>query len=81
VGRVLDEGPDEFCKATDRGVLGSMNDFAFMAHWAAEDHQSADPALLAHTADEQMNAAPMSRLGRDSPVDVLRLLLQPRGNA
>jgi len=79
--RILDEGPDQFSKATDRGVLGSMNDFANMAHWAAHDHQSADPALLAWTADEQMNRAPMSRLGMESPQHVLRQLLRPRGTA
>jgi hypothetical protein len=79
--RILDAGPDQFCKATDRSVLGSMNDFANMADWAAHDHQSADPALLALTADEQMNGAPMSMLGMDSPLDVLHLLLRPQGCA
>ena len=80
-GRILDEGPDQFCKTTDRGVLGSMNDFARMADWTAYDHQSADPDLLAMTADEHMNPAPMTVLGMESPRDVLRLLLEPRGQA
>jgi hypothetical protein len=80
-GRVLDEGPDLFCKTADRGVLGSMNDFAGMASWAVQDNGSADPALLAMTADEQMNEAPMSRLGMESPRNVLRLLLEPRASA
>ena len=79
--RILDEGPDQFCKATDRSILGSMNDFANAADWAAYDHQSAAPELLQRTADEQMNEAPMSRLGMESPRAVLRMLLQPRGAA
>ena len=79
--RILNEGPDHFCKATDRGVLGSMNDFANMADWAAYEESSADPDFLAHTADKQMNESPMSRLGMDSPRRVLRALLQPRGTA
>src|SRR5262249_22969651 len=80
-GRILDEGPDLFCKATDRGLLGSMNDFAQMADWAAYDHDSADPKLLRQTADQQMNDAPMGRLGMDSPRQVLDALLRPRGIA
>jgi len=73
--RIVDDGRDQFCKARDRGVLGSMNDFANAADWAAYDHQSADPQLLQQTADEQMNASPMSRLGMESPRAVLRALL------
>jgi uncharacterized protein DUF6933 len=79
--RILDEGPDHFCKATDRGVLGSMTDFALMADSAAYEENSADPDLLVHTADSQLNESPMSRLGMDSPRSVLRALLQPRGTA
>ena len=80
-GRILDEGPDQFCRATDRGVLGSMNDFANMADWETYDHRSANPAFLERTADRQMNEAPMSRLGMESPRVVLRALLQSRGTA
>jgi hypothetical protein len=79
--RILDDGPDQFCKAGDRGVLGSMNDFANMADWAARDHASADVVLLQRTADEQMNSAPMSLLGMESPREVLHALVSPRGNA
>ena len=79
--RILDDAPDQFCKATDRGVLGSMNDFANMAAWEAHDHNSADLRLLQHTADQQINEAPMSRLGMGSPRAVLRLLLHPRGSS
>jgi hypothetical protein len=80
-GRILDDEEAHFSRATDRSVLGSMNDFADMAFWAVHEHGSADPALLAATADEQMNRAPMSRLGMGRPREVLRLLLQSQGNA
>jgi hypothetical protein len=60
-------------------VLGSTNDFANAPDWAAYDHQSADPELIERTADEQMNEAPMSGLRMESPREVLRLLLHPRG--
>jgi uncharacterized protein DUF6933 len=81
IRRVVDEGPDEFCKNTDRRVLGSMNDFAQLADWSAYQHQSADAALLAWAAEQQMNPAPMGLLGMKAPRDVMRLLLEPRGTA
>jgi hypothetical protein len=79
--RVLDEAADRFCKATDRRVLGSMNDFSNLSLFTTHDAQSVQPWVLDDAVDRQINPSPMSFLGMESPRDVMRLLLQPRGNA
>ncbi len=73
-GKILDDGPDRFCRAADRGVLGSMVDFANMCRFLIDDEGHVDPIVL-HRAHELINESPMSRLNMESPRRALRTLL------
>jgi hypothetical protein len=73
IGKVVDASPDWFCRATDRRILGSMVDFAYMSGAAAEGLGPVDAQL----AYDQIHEAPMSVLGMKSSRVVLRDLLAP----
>ncbi len=72
---VLDDGPDLFSKTCDRGVLGSMVDFAHMSK-AVVAHQG----VLAHVSLDEMNSlmnrSPMSKLGMQAPDQVILRAVQ-----
>jgi len=78
--RIIDDGPDLFGKATDRGVLGSMVDFANMSRFVVEDEGGAGPAAILG-AINLINESPMSRLEMESPRHALRTLLAATGAA
>jgi hypothetical protein len=79
MAKVLDDGPDVFCKASDRGVLGSMVDFIRLSEYTAEQGDIQSIFLL--KTYEEMAQVPMSRLGGDSPRWMIKMLLEPKGAA
>jgi hypothetical protein len=78
--KLMDDGPDSICKATDRRVIGTMVDHAHMSHFAVEDFGRVDEHVLAKI-HENINESPMSILGMDSPRRVLQMLLLSGGAA
>jgi hypothetical protein len=73
---VLDEYRElTFAPATDRSVLGSLNDFARMAAAQAQFDgglRACDLAAINH----QLNRTPMSRLKMASPIETTRRVLE-----
>ncbi|HEY5283755.1 MAG TPA: hypothetical protein VIM14_13270 [Polyangia bacterium] len=74
--KVMDAGPDSFCRAVDRRVLGTMVDHANMSRFVVEDAGFVDASVLAKIHDE-INESPMSVLGMESPRRVLLSILLP----
>lgn len=77
IRKVIDDGPDTFCAATDLRVLASMADFARMTRYSVEQEGRVNLQRI----DGQTNEAPMGLLGMDSPRQSLHSLLTPRGSA
>jgi hypothetical protein len=77
VRKVIDDGPDVFCRASDRRILGSMVDLAHLSGFVVADEGSLD----LRRCHDQIHEAPMSLLGMESPRQVLRSLLAARGSA
>jgi hypothetical protein len=75
--KLADEGPDTICRATDRRVLGTMNDHLNMSRYFVEDAGGLDDRVLAKIHDD-INESPMSILGMESPRRVLHALLSRR---
>lgn len=80
VWKLMDDGPDTLCKATDRRVIGTMVDHAHMSHFAVGDFGRVDDHVLSQI-HEQINESPMSVLDMKSPRHTLKTLLQSRGTA
>jgi hypothetical protein len=78
--RLMDDGPDTICRATDRRVLGTMNDHVNMSRFSVEDAGGLDDRVLAKIHDD-INESPMSILGMESPRRVFHALLSRRGAA
>ena len=78
--RLMDDGPDTICRATDRRVLGTMNDHVNMSRFLLEDASGLDDCVLARIHDH-INESPMSILGMESPRRVLHAILSRRGAA
>jgi hypothetical protein len=78
--KLMDDGPDTFCRATDRRVIGTMVDHAHMSRFAIADLGRVDEHVFARI-HENINESPMSILGMDSPRATLHRLLCSRGAA
>jgi hypothetical protein len=78
--RLTDDGPDRFCPATDRRILGTMVDQAQMSQDFVEEVGGVDERVLGKLI-EDINESPMRVLERHSPRFVLRAILAPRGTA
>ena len=78
--RLTDEGPDSFCQATNRRILGTMVDHARMSQLFVEDVGGVDERVITKLV-EDINESPMSFLEGHSPRYVLRAILAPRGTA
>ncbi len=73
--KVLDSGPDLFARTSDRGVLGSMVDFAHMSKAVVADRGGLAHDSL-HQMNRLMNRSPMSKLGMQAPdQEILRVVL------
>lgn len=73
--KLIDDGPDAFAKATDRGVIGSMVDFAKMLRHAV-DCQGGLERLGRRAMNDIANDSPMRRIGMESPAEYLRQVLR-----
>lgn len=78
-GRITDDGPDVFAKPRDRGIVGSIVDYAKMCKMSAEYEGGLNLLGLA-AMNKIVSEAPMSVLGFGIPHEVLAQLLHP-GNA
>lgn len=72
--KVIDDGPDAFAKATDRGVIGSMVDYGKMLRHAV-DYEGGLEHLGPRTMNDIANDSPMRRIGMESPAEYLRQVL------
>jgi hypothetical protein len=75
---IVDDGPDVFCKASDRRVIGTMLDHAHMSRAVIEQEGSTDLEVLRMVRDF-INSSPTSILGMESPRGSLGLLLGGKG--
>jgi hypothetical protein len=78
--KLMDDGPDTLCKATDRRVIGTMVDHAHMSQFAVGDFGRVDEHVLSHI-HKAINESPMSVLGMERPRHMLKTLLLSRGAA
>jgi len=72
--KVIDNGPDVFAKAADRGVVGSMFDFGKMLRQVV-DYEGGLECLGPRAMNDIANESPMSKIGMENPVRYLRQVL------
>jgi hypothetical protein len=80
IARIIDDGPDVFGKAADRGVIGSMVDYAKMLQYMVDERgglENLDPREMNNIANE----CPMSKIGMEQPAHYLREILRSAGTA
>jgi hypothetical protein len=73
--KVIDSGPDVFAKAADRGVIGSMVDYAKMLRNAV-DYEGGLQHLGPRAMNDIANESPMGKIGMENPAGYLRQLLR-----
>ena len=73
--KVIDDGPDAFAKATDRGVIGSMVDYTKMLRHAV-DYEGGLERLGPRAMNDIANDSPMRKIGMESPAEYLRQVLR-----
>lgn len=73
--KLIDDGPDAFAKAEDRGVTGSMVDYAKMLRHAV-DYEGSLERLGSRAMNDIANDSPMRRIGMESPAEYLRQVLR-----
>jgi hypothetical protein len=73
--KVIDDGPDAFARATDRGVIGSMVDYGKMLRQAV-DYEGSLERLGPRAMNDITNDSPMRRIGMESPAEYLRQVLR-----
>jgi hypothetical protein len=78
--KLIDDGSEVLCRATDRRVIGTMVDHANMSWFVVSDAGRLDDRVFAKI-HEFINKSPMSVLGGENPRRVLRRLLLPSGTA
>jgi hypothetical protein len=80
VARIIDSEPDTFSKTVDRGVTGSMVDYAHMLQHSA-DYEGGLDRLSSRDMNDLANECPMSKIGMKLPAEYLRQVLQAKGAA
>jgi hypothetical protein len=80
VEKMVDHVPDVYGKAADRGVIGSMVDFAKMVEYVADDRGGLDHLSL-HEMNHIANDCPMSKIGMEQPLSLLQEILRSNGAA
>jgi len=78
VATLIHDGPDVFARSVDRGVVGSMVDYAKMFRHAV-DHEGGLERLGPRSMNNIANECPMSRIGMESPTRYLRQVLRAGG--
>jgi len=73
--KVIDDGPDTFAKPADRGVTGSMVDYAKMLRHAV-DYDGSLERLGPRAMNDIANDSPMRKIGMESPAQYLRQVLR-----
>ena len=73
--KVIDDGPDTFAKPADRGVTGSMVDYAKMLRHAV-DYAGSLERLGPRAMNDIANDSPMRKIGMESPAQYLRQVLR-----
>jgi len=76
--RIVDDEPDIFATSADRGVLGSMVDYAKMLQFTA-DYAGGLERMSTRSMNDVANKCPMGRIGMERPARYLRQFLQPEG--
>ncbi len=80
IAKIVDDGPDVFAKAADRGVIGSMVDYAKMLQYVV-DHRGGLENLRPRDMNDIANECPMSKIGMEQPAGYLREVLRAAGAA
>ncbi len=75
IARIVDDEPDIFATSADRGVLGSMVDYAKMLQYTA-DYVGGLAHMSTRSMNDIANECPMGRIGMEMPVRSLRQFLQ-----
>ena len=78
IARVIDDGPDVFAKSIDRGVIGSMVDYAKMLRHAI-DYEGGFQHLGPREMNDVANECPMRKIGMEYPAEYLRQVLRAAG--
>ena len=73
--KVIDDGPDVFAKAADRGVIGSMVDYGKMLRHAV-DYEGGLEHLGPRAMNDIANESPMRKIGMENPAEYLRQVLR-----
>jgi hypothetical protein len=73
--KVIDDGPDTFAKPADRGVTGSMVDYAKMLRHAV-DYDGSLERLGSRAMNDIANDSPMRKIGMETPAQYLRQVLR-----
>jgi hypothetical protein len=73
--KVIGDGPDTFAKPADRGVTGSMVDYARMLRHAV-DHDESLERLGPRAMNDIANDSPMRKIGMESPARYLRQVVR-----
>jgi hypothetical protein len=80
IAKIVDDGPDIFSMSADRGVVGSMVDYAKMIQYVA-DYEGGLDRMSQRMMNDIANDCPMSRIGGTSPERCLKEVLHSEGAA
>jgi hypothetical protein len=75
IGRTIDDAPDRFSTSADRGVTGSMVDYAKMLQYSV-DYVGGLDRMSTRAMNDIANECPMSKIGMEHPADYLRQVLE-----
>ena len=74
IAMLMDDGPDAFGKAIDRGVMGSMVDYAMMLRHVLDDEGGLE-RLGPRAMNDIANQSPMRKIGMECPARYLSRIL------
>ena len=80
VAKIVDSEPDTFSTSLDRGVTGSMVDYAKMLQYSV-DYEGGLDRMSTRAMNDIANQCPMSKIGMEHPAEYLRQVLQAKGAA
>jgi hypothetical protein len=75
IARIVDDDPDTFATSADRGIVGSMVDYAKMLQYT-DDYAGGPERMSTRSMNDVANECPMSKIGMASPARYLRQLLR-----
>jgi hypothetical protein len=80
VAKIVDSEPDTFSTSVDRGVTGSMVDYAKMLQYSV-DYEGGLDRISTRAMNDIANKCPMRKIGMEHPAEYLRQVLQAKGAA